>query len=204
MLRFLPREEKFFSLFSELADNIVKAAELLKEIVVNQIDAEITAQSIKKLEHINDHLTHEIVNKLNKTFITPFDREDIYLLSMKLDDVIDYIESAASLIVIYKIKTFTNEIQSLADIIVKSAKQVQAGIMELHQIHHVLPICIEINRLENEADAVFRQGLAKLFEGTVDTINIIKLKDLYDDMELATDRCEDVANILETIAVKNQ
>lgn len=204
MFRLLPKEEKFYEMFIEAAINIHKAANHLKSMLETGSDFERYAREIKEMEHIGDKLTHEIIIKLNKTFITPFDREDIHYLSKTLDDVIDHINAAANLILILRITQYGQEAIRLAQIIVEATDEILKGIQLLNQIDKIYPHCIEINRLENEADTVFNQGLVKLFENGSDPVTIIKLKDFYQNLELATDRCEDVANVLEAIVVKNQ
>jgi predicted phosphate transport protein (TIGR00153 family) len=204
MFRLLPKEEKFYEMFIEAATNIHKAANHLKSMLETGSDFERYAREIKEMEHIGDKLTHEIIIKLNKTFITPFDREDIHYLSKTLDDVIDHINAAANLILILRITQYGQEAIRLAQIIVEATDEILKGIQLLNQIDKIYPHCIEINRLENEGDTVFNQGLVKLFENGSDPVTIIKLKDFYQNLELATDRCEDVANVLEAIVVKNQ
>lgn len=204
MWRIMPREEKFYDMFNEAASNIQQAAKLLKQMLEGGSDFERYAREIKELEHIGDKLTHEIIKKLNQTFVTPFDREDIHDLCKTLDDVIDLIDSAANQVVTYQITEYGQEAIRLAQIIVEASDEIVKGISKLHQLDKIYPHCIEINSLENEGDSVLRKGLAKLFKDDKDPIAIIKLKGFYQDLELATDRCEDVANVLEAIAVKNQ
>lgn len=204
MLKFLPKEEKFFDMFSEAADNIYEAASLLNQMVESETDLEQFAKKLKTLEHKGDQLTHQLINKLNQTFITPFDREDIFDLCKALDNVIDYMNDAAERIVIYKITTFSEEAKSLTRIILSATEQIQKGIRHLNQLDKIYPHCVEINRLENESDSIYKKGVANLFVNSTDPVTIIKLKDLYEDLEMATDMCEDVANVLEAIFVKNQ
>ena len=204
MLRLIPKEEKFYEMFIEAGNNINAAARLLNHMLETGKEPEQHARQIKELEHLGDKITHEIINKLNKTFVTPFDREDIYTLCRALDDILDYINSAANWIILYRITTPGQDAIRLAQIIVECTEEISKAIGNLRKINTVYPHCVEVNRLENEADTVFRQALVWLFESTRDAITIIKLKDFYQDLELATDRCEDVANVLETIAVKNQ
>ncbi|UCE06061.1 MAG: DUF47 domain-containing protein [bacterium] len=204
MLRFLPKEEKFFDMLAEAANNITEAAKMFHLMVKNESDLEKYSKMIKTLEHKGDQLTHEIINKLNKTFVTPFDREDIFDLCKALDNIIDYIDDAADRIVIFQMTSFSEEAKKLTQIIFSASEQIQQGISELHHLEKIYPYCIEINRLENESDTVYRQGIARLFTNGYDPITIIKMKDFYDDLEMAIDMCEDVANVLEAICVKNQ
>jgi len=204
VLRLIPKEEKFYEMFIKAGNNINAAAKLLKQMLETSETTEQYARKIKELEHLGDKLTHEIISKLNKTFVTPFDREDIYTLCRALDDILDYINSVANWIVLFRITTPGPDAIRLAQIIIECTEEISKAIGSLHQLNTVYPHCVEINRLENEADTVFRQALVWLFESTRDAITIIKLKDFFQDLELATDRCEDVANVLESIAVKNQ
>jgi len=204
MFRLIPREEKFYEMFYEAAENIYQAAKLLTDLMENFKDPAQRARQIKELESIGDNITHQIIQKLNKTFVTPFDREDIHALTSALDDVLDWIEAASDRLVLFHLSEPPEEAGRLAHIILKSAEEIVKGIQSLRNINNVLRHCVEINRLENEADSVFREALARLFENGRDPITIIKLKEVYEDLEVATDRCEDVANVLESIAVKHQ
>lgn len=204
MFRLLPKDEKFFEMFLNAAKNIQEAAKLLKEMLESGENFDRYVREIKELEHAGDKMTHEIINKLNKTFVTPFDREDIYDLCRALDDVLDHIDSAAHRIIIYRIANAGENAIRFAQIIIECADEMIKAISNLHQIDKVYPHCAEINRLENEGDSILRETLTWLFQDKSDAITIIKLKDFYEDLELAIDYCEDAANVLEAIAVKNQ
>jgi hypothetical protein len=204
MFRLLPKDEKFFEMFLNAAKNIQEAAKLLKEMLESGKNFDRYVREIKELEHAGDKMTHEIINKLNKTFVTPFDREDIYDLCRALDDVLDHIDSAAHRIIIYRIADPGQNSIRFAQIIIECAEEIIKAISNLHQIDKVYPHCVEINRLENEGDSILRETLTWLFQDKSDAITIIKLKDFYEDLELAIDYCEDAANVLESIAVKNQ
>ena len=203
MFRLIPREEKFFEMFEASARNIHRGAYLLREMMEQYQDPEKQADAIMEVEHQGDTITHDIIHKLNQTFITPIDREDIYALSSALDDVLDLIESVSDRMVMYKIKEPTETARRLAGIIFKSAEEIVKGVGLLKALGDVRPYCIEINRLENEADRVSRDAVADLFENVCDPILVLKWKELYEHLEEATDRCEDVANILENIVLKN-
>ncbi|HEY5594454.1 MAG TPA: DUF47 family protein [Nitrospiria bacterium] len=203
MFRLIPREEKFFEMFEASARNIHRGAYLLREMMEQYRDPEKQADAIMEVEHQGDTITHDIIHKLNQTFITPIDREDIYALSSALDDVLDLIESVSDRMVMYKIKEPTETARRLAGIIFKSAEEIVKGVGLLKALGDVRPYCIEINRLENEADRVSRDAVADLFENVRDPILVLKWKELYEHLEEATDRCEDVANILENIVLKN-
>jgi predicted phosphate transport protein (TIGR00153 family) len=203
---FIPREEKFFGLFEEGARNMVKAAQRLKQLVDAWENVEVTVSEITELEHEGDRITHQIMEQLHRTFVTPFDREDIALLAHSLDDVTDFIHAASDAMLIYKIDRPSQRAKELADIIVQAAAEVEKALPRLRhraQLKQVLELCVEINRLENAADRVFRSAVAELFDDSPDIANIIKWREIYEHMESATDRCEDVANVLEGVAIKH-
>ncbi|MFC1874896.1 DUF47 domain-containing protein [Chloroflexota bacterium] len=203
---FLPREEKFFDLFEKAARNIVKAALGLKEMLDNWENVGIKVAEITELEHEGDSITHQIAALLHRTFVTPFDREDIAMLSHTMDDIIDFIHAAADALYIYRIDTPTQRSKELADIIVKAAMEVERAVPLLRRRSELGKIpehCVELNRLENAADKIFRSALGELFDDTKDTVYIIKWREIYEHMESATDRCEDVANVLEGVALKH-
>ncbi|MFB3896944.1 MAG: DUF47 domain-containing protein [bacterium] len=203
--RLIPKEEKFFDMFKEQADHVVLAARSLVKILENYdletIDTK--AAEIRTNEHEGDVLTHNIIRKLNQTFVTPFDREDIYSLTTRLDDVLDLIEGTVNRLKMYRIQQVTPELITIAKIVLLSSEEIANAIGKMNNIQRIADHCIEINRLENEADLVTRQIIAHLFENSSDPIEIIKWKELYEYVELATDKCEDIANILEGIMLKN-
>jgi uncharacterized protein len=203
--RLIPKEEKFFDMFKEQADHVVLAAKALVKILENYeletIDTK--AAEIRTNEHEGDVLTHNIIRKLNQTFVTPFDREDIYSLTTRLDDVLDLIEGTVNRLKMYRIKQVTPELITIAKIVLLSSEEIAHAIGKMNNIQRIADHCIEINRLENEADLVTRQIIAHLFENTKDPLEIMKWKEIYEYVELATDKCEDIANILEGIMLKN-
>ncbi len=202
---FIPREQKFFDLFEESARNMVKAAQGLRGMVDTWEDIGKSVDEITELEHEGDTITHQIMAQLHRTFVTPFDREDIAMLAHTLDDVTDFIFAAATRMLIYKIDHSAPRAKELADIIVQAALEVERAIPQLRhraELEKVLPRCVEINRLENVADEVFRSALAELFDDTTDMAQVIKWREIYEHMESATDRCEDVSNVLEGVALK--
>jgi len=203
---FIPREEKFFDLFEQSAQNMVKAAQGLKSMVDTWENVEGKVGEITKLEHEGDTITHQIMAQLYRTFVTPFDREDIALLAHVLDDVTDFIHAAADAMLLYKVDSPSQRARELADIIVQAAAEVERAVPQLRhhaELKQVLPRCVEINRLENMADRVFRSAMAELFDDSTDIAHIIKWREIYEHMEEATDRCEDVANVLEGVALKH-
>ncbi len=204
-LSFLPREGRFFVLFKQSAENAAAVALLLQDLLHNWTDVENKVASITTLEHKGDGVTHEIIALVHRTFVTPFDREDIALLAHSLDDIVDFIESSADAMNLYKIETPTERSRELADIIVQTTHEVHLAITELSQkvdLKKILARSVEINRLENAADKVYREALAELFRDSRDIPYIIKWREIYEYMETATDRCEDVANVLEGVALK--
>lgn len=203
MFRLLPRDEKFFDLFEQQAGNIAAAARVLEELTLDYPDAKAKAQQIKDMEHAGDTLTHDLVRRLSTTFITPIDREDIYALSSRLDDVLDLIDAVADRLLLYKIAEPTEGCIAMAKIIVKAAEETDRAVRCLRTLspdYH--KHCVEVNRLENEADRLLRDELAALFEGKMDAIEVIKWKELYETMESVTDRCEDVVNVIEQTILK--
>ena len=203
---FMPRENKFFNLFEQMAKTMVMAAQELKKLVDIWEDVDETVAKITEIEHEGDITTHQIMYQLNRTFITPFDREDIGLLAHSLDDVIDLIHAAADTMLLYKVKTPSQRAKELAEIIVQITTAVQRAMPQLRQrgdIQQMLNFCIEINRLENIADKIFRLALTELFDNTTNIADVIKWREIYQYMESANDKCEDVANVLEGVALKH-
>ena len=204
--RLFPKEQKFFELFRQDAANLKAGVLALQELVNNYEDVEKKYQHIKDIEHQGDVITHEIFTKLRETFITPLDREDIHGLASGLDDVLDCIEGVASRMFYFKIARPTPEVKKLVDIFSKAVQQIFEAIDNLESLGHVHAFCKQINILEYEADVVCREAIADLFEKTekVEDIKaLIKLKEIYSRLEVAADRCEDVANVIEGIIVKS-
>ncbi len=202
--RLIPREEKFFLDFQALAEQIQAGAQLLEEMLAPDHPIWDKADEIKEVEHRCDSLTHNIIQRLNQTFVTPLDREDIFALARSLDDVMDAIDSAALRIRLYKLDSVRFGARELAKIITSSAEQVRAAMQTLEQKKAVVvDHAIEINRLENEADRRHQEAVSRLFDEEPDPIVVMKWKEALDFLEEATDRCEDVANVLEGVVVKN-
>ena len=205
-LPFVPKEQKFFELFEESAQNIVKASQALKEMLDSWQFIDSRVAEITEMEHQGDTITHQIISLLHRTFVTPFDREDIALLAHTMDDILDFVHSAADAMFIYKVDSATDRAKELADIIVKGATEVDLAVRGLRrrsELKMIMERCVEINRLENMADRVYRAAMAELFENTSDVAKLIKWREIYEHMESATDRCEDVANVLEGVALKH-
>lgn len=204
MVRLIPRDTRFFDLFADMAGNLGDGARLLKRTLDDFNDVEERVRELKGIEHRGDEMTHNILTKLNQTFITPFDREDIYRLASSLDDVLDFIYAAGVRLTMYKITAAPEAASRLAEILIKQADQLSEAVSRLGKKHdNVLENCVEINRLENEADHIARSAIAGLFEREKDPISLIKLKELYEVLETATDKAEDAANVLEGVVLKS-
>ncbi len=204
MFRLIPREEKFFEFFEKAANNILEGAKVLVQMTDERgADLQERWKRLEDLEHVGDKITHQIIRKLNRTFITPIDREDIHSLAVALDDVMDLIEASAARMSLYKIKQPTEEARKLAQVILKSAEEIVKAVSNLERMDNVMEHCIEINRLENMADEISREAIADLFDKGHDPMDVIKWKEIYETMEMATDGCEDVANIVESVALKS-
>ncbi|MDH4227859.1 MAG: DUF47 family protein [Deltaproteobacteria bacterium] len=202
--RLIPKNENFFICFSDAAENILKGSKLLQEMIASGTASEEGRIKVKNIEHVGDKITHDTVLMLNKTFITPIDREDIYALICALDDVMDFLDSVADKYALYKLGSPTPQVLKLADIIVRAADEAVRGVAHLKKLDaSVNRSCIELNSLENEADRVSRDAIAELFETEKDPIQLIKWKEIYETFENAADRFEDVANILEGIVLKH-
>lgn len=202
-MRILPRDEKFYDLFSELAVRLTASASLLHELfqAPGQLASKVTA--IKGLEHEADNLTHDIIDRINRTFVTPFDREDIHELASELDDVIDLIDGAARSAQIFRIQRPREAAVVLSEVLSRAARTVEEGVRDMKSAKHVYAISEKLKVLEEEGDAVYHDAMGKLFAEGGDALEVVKWKDLYDKVEDALDRCEDVGNVLQSIALKN-
>lgn len=201
--RLIPKEEKFFEDFVEMAEQIHRGANLLEQMLAPEQPLWDKADEIKEVEHKCDFLTHEVIQRLHKTFVTPLDREDIHTLARSLDDVIDAIDDSAGVIRLYQISVVRPDARDLSRIIKASTEQVVSAMKALGKKQGISACAVEINRLENEADRAHQVALRRLFEEERDAIQIIKWKEVLDYLEAATDRCEDVANVLEGVVVKH-
>ena len=204
MFGLIPKDEKFFEMFNHLADEVVKGAELLKEMVDHYDDPVKSQKMIKEVEHAADVIYHDIIKKLNASFITPFDREDIYALANGLDDILDMIDASAQRFVMFHVVKPTPQAKELVFLILKCCQTIQKTVVILNgKVDPISAYCKEVKSLENEADRVWREAISHLFDSEIDPINLIKWKEIYDTLETATDKCEDAANILESVVVKN-
>jgi len=201
--RLIPREERFFDDFVALAEQIRRGAGLLLEMLAPDQPLWDKADEIKEVEHKCDFLTHQVIQRLHRTFVTPLDREDIHSLARSLDDVMDAIDASAAIIRLYHITTVRPDARELGRIIVASTEQVVKAMKALEQRTGVAEPAVEINRLENEADRAHQNAVRALFEEERDPVVIMKWKEILDFLEDATDRCEDVANVLEGVVVKH-
>lgn len=204
-MKFIPKTIDFFELFDKASENLIEASNRLVELFETFDTIETRVKAIHELEHEGDLLTHEIMRRLNKTFLTPIDREDIHALAARMDDVLDLMWAAADRVNLFKVKNKLPGSIELAQSLQSNVKAIHRAITELRQKKYsfVQDLCIEINRLENEADRIFRKLISGLFQTETNPVEIIKWKEILEHLETATDRCEDVANVLESIVLKH-
>ncbi|TMA38789.1 MAG: DUF47 domain-containing protein [Deltaproteobacteria bacterium] len=205
--RLLPASgsEQFFDLLEKHADRTREAATLLAEMLEHNVDAEKQAERVKDVEHQGDEITHAVIERLHQTFITPIDRDDMHRLISRMDDVLDLIEASSERIWLYELHTIEPEARAFAAVLVKSVKALGDAVRGLRDLRHreaLIAHCTEINRLENEGDQLLRRAVARLFHDSKDPIHVIKWKEIYDNLENAIDRCEDVANVIEGVALE--
>jgi predicted phosphate transport protein (TIGR00153 family) len=204
--RFLPRETSFFDFFEQHAALTIEGTKEFLSLVTTGANIAAKCRRISDIEHETDTITHRCVEALHKTFITPIDRDSIHRLITRMDDVMDYVEAAAERLELYELFVMTSDVRDLADVLHRTALQVEVavrGLRSLKDPQAILKLCIDINRLENEADAILRRSVARLFKEEKDPIVIIKWKEVYENLESATDRCEDVANIIEGVILEH-
>ncbi len=206
VLRLLPREDSYFLLFEKVADAALRGAMRLDELMRDFTQVEAAIKAIKDIEHEGDKLTHETLDKLNRTFITPLEREDIHALVTSIDDILDSLDSAANRLYLYEIARPTEEMKTLVSVLVRAAQEVKKAVGELANLadpQTTYRHCVEIRRLENESDDVLRLALKRLFREEKDPLQVIKLKEIYEKLERAVDECEGVANVIEAIVLKH-
>ena len=201
--RLMPRERSFFATFTEVTANIQEGAKALSALFHDYRDIPVRTQAIKALEHKGDDLTHQIIARLNQTFITPFDREDIHSLTTRLDDVLDLMDAVATRLVIYRVEYVRAGAAELADILVRATAEIHAAVSKLEKLDGILDHCVAIAELEDEADTAVRSAIARLFEEEKNPVELIKWKEILEVLETATDKCEDVANVLEAVVLKS-
>lgn len=204
--RFLPRETSFFDFFEQHAGLTIEGTKEFLSMVTTGANISAKCRRISDIEHETDTITHRCVEALHKTFITPIDRDQIHRLITRMDDIMDYVEAAAERIELYELHTMTSDVRDLADALHRAAQQVEGavrGLRTLKEPQATLKLCIDINRLENETDAILRRSVARLFKDEKDPILVIKWKEVYENLESAADRCEDVANIIEGVILEH-
>jgi uncharacterized protein len=202
----IPKDEKFFDILEEASENAIKAAQVFRDLVHDWSMTSPHIQKIRDLEHECDRMTHEIIDKLNRTFITPIDREDIHALASEIDDVVDILHATTDRMQLYRIDRGDPHLRKMAEVIVKATEVIEKAVKSLRDLSHTrrtLDFCIEVNRLENEGDALLKEALGELFSKPQDVLDILKWKEIYEATEYATDKCEDIANVIEGIVVKN-
>lgn len=204
MFRLLPKEDKYFDLFNRMASYMTECAQLLQKLFSDFDNRVSYADKIKEVEHNCDLLTHEIVKKLNQTFITPIDREDIHALASGLDDIVDAIEYTAKRVILYRVEAPTEHARRMTDVVVRIVARLEAAVTSLENNgDRVLEECVTIHGLENEGDTYHHEAIDELFAKETNPITLLKMKELYAKMERTIDKCEDVSNILEAIVLKN-
>ena len=203
----LPKNDQFYRLFEESIQNIVDASQTMKQVVtVSAQDREQFVKQINDLEHVCDSITHNIYSELSSTFVTPFDREDIHELASVLDDIMDFIDESAGRLILYHVTECPPDMVKLTDILYQAAAELRHGVQllrDLKKVEAFKKVLERVHEYENQADKIYERTIANLFENEKDPVNLIKLKDIYFSLERATDKCEDAANVLETIYLKH-
>jgi predicted phosphate transport protein (TIGR00153 family) len=200
---FAPADREFFDLFEEAGTNTVRAADLLDRLLRNWPDNKELGREILICEQEGDRITHDLIRKLNNTFVTPIDREDILVLASGLDDIVDFTEEAADYLSLYKIEAPMEQAQQLSHVLLQSTRQIAEAIPRLRGFRDINHYVVEINRLENDGDRITREAIASLFDGGIDPMVVIRWKDIFERLEAAIDACERVAHILESVVIKN-
>ncbi len=203
MTPLIPRDNTFFEMFSEMSENLIAGARTLVDLFTDFKDVEAKVAEIRRIERAGDEMTHAVLTKLNQSFITPFDREDIHELTSSLDDVLDFINAACSRIITYRITNPPPVALDLARLILLQSQELKRALSHLRNRGDIMTHCVEINRLENEADVISRVAIGQLFDQEKDPITLLKSKELIEFLELATDKAEDVANVVETVVLKS-
>jgi predicted phosphate transport protein (TIGR00153 family) len=202
-LRVIPRSENFYDLFDRAAANVADASRLLLDLLTDYRDPEASHAEIRQREHEGDEITHQIMRALNTTFVTPFDREDIHRLASLLDDILDGIEAVSDLLVLHQIEGPLPEMRQQAEVLTRATEQTYQAMTNFRSFRGLDQYWVEINRLENEGDRIYRKTVARLFSGEYKAMDVLKWKDLVDQLEAAIDKTEDVANTLESIVLKH-
>jgi uncharacterized protein len=200
---FAPADREFFGLFEEAGTNTVRAADLLDQLLRGWPDNKELGREILICEQEGDRITHDLIRKLNNTFVTPIEREDILVLASALDDIVDFTEEAADYLSLYKIEAPMEQAQRLSHVLLESTRQIAEAIPRLRGFRDISQYVVEINRLENDGDRIVREAIASLFDGGIDPMVVIRWKDIFERLEAAIDACERVAHILESVVIKN-
>ena len=203
MTPLIPRDNTFFQMFSQASENLMAGARVMVDLFTDYTDVDARIAELRRIERMGDEITHNVFTKLNQTFITPFDREDIHELASSLDDVLDFLNSAGARIITYRITSPPPAALDLSRLILLQSQELHRALPLLQKNGDILTYCVEINRLENEADLISRAAIGRLFDEEKDPITLIKSKELLEFLETATDKAEDVANVLETVVLKN-
>jgi predicted phosphate transport protein (TIGR00153 family) len=202
-VRLIPRDEEFFGMFAELARRVTAAAKIVHQLFQDPEDLHKYVTAIKEVEHQADNLTHDVISRINTTFVTPLDREDIHMLASRLDDVIDLLDGTARRAAMFRIKEAREPAQMLAAVLVRASARIEEAVVGMKRSALVIEKARDIKSLEEEWDAIYHLAVGSLFDGDPDPLEVIKWKELYDTLERALDQCEDVANVLESISLKN-
>jgi predicted phosphate transport protein (TIGR00153 family) len=202
-LKFIPREKAFFEKFTRGAENLVEGATLLKRMVDDFSDPKASFDAIVDAEHRGDAITHDIINTLNSTFVTPLDREDIHALASGIDDVMDYIEAAADMLILHHVESPTAAVRAQCEVLIRACTAVQECIKRLETFKGLEPFWEQVHLIEKEGDRIFRQSVAELFAGEYKAMEVLKWKEIYDQVEAAIDQCEKIADTLESVVLKN-
>lgn len=203
MTPLIPRDNSFFEMFAEMSENLISGARVMVDLFTDYKDVDTKISELRRIERAGDEMTHAVLTKLNQSFITPFDREDIHQLASSLDDVLDFLNAAGARIIMYRITNPPPVALDLSRLILLQAQELHRALPLLRKNGDIMTHCVEINRLENEADVISRVAIGQLFDQEKDPITLIKTKELIEFLELATDKAEDVANVLETVVLKN-
>lgn len=202
-LKFIPREKAFFAQFIRASENMIEGARLLKGMVDDFTDPRTSHKAIVDAEHEGDSITHEIINTLNSTFVTPLDREDIHALAAGIDDVMDYVEAAADMLILHNVDAPTPAVQAQCEVLMRACEAIGECIRRLETFKGLEPYYAQVHEIEKEGDRVFRQTVADLFNGQYKAMDVLKWKEIYDEVEAAVDQCEKIADTLEAIVLKN-
>ncbi|MDB4948235.1 MAG: putative phosphate transport regulator [Gemmatimonadetes bacterium] len=202
-MRLIPRDEKFFELFAEIGVRLTRCAELVCELFAEPHRTAELVRSIKELEHEADDLTRGVIERIDKSFVTPIDREDIHLLASALDNVVDLLDGTARRVEMFHITETKVAAQQLAEVLLRAARQIEQGVGKMKRPKDVSANSVAVKALEEEGDAIYHRAVGELFAGTPDPLEVIKWKEIYDTLERAIDQCEDVANVIQSVALKN-